>query len=180
MVALERACRGSKKVRLVEPTELAGQTTSPAFQWRVRVHHDGAAEHLGIAPDKVFALKFADRPAGRDTAFYFLEADRATMPVTRRSLQRTSFFQKMLAYYETWRQELHSVLFNFNRFRVLTVTTSPQRAQIILLANQAFNDGKGSGLFLVTDTAAIASHHDLLTAPLRSGRQGELVRLIDS
>jgi len=75
---------------------------------------------------------------------------------------------------------LHTALFNFHRFRVLTVTTSPHRAQNILLANKAFNDGKGSGLFLVTDAETVASRADFLTAPLRSGRHGELVRLIDS
>jgi hypothetical protein len=127
----------------------------------------------------VFGLQFLDRPAGKDIAYYFLEADRATMPVVRQNLRRTSFFQKMLAYYETWRQQAHTTLFNFPRFRVLTLTTSPERAWHIIKANHAFNDGNGSGLFLVTDAQTLKSHPDLLTLPLQSGRHGEVVRLID-
>lgn len=179
MVSLERGCRQNHKVRLIEPEEIANQLPLTSFQWHVQVNHDGETNRLGIMPDKVFGLQFAGRPPGRDTAYFFLEADRATMPVTRRGLQRTSVFQKMLAYYETWRQHLHTALFNFHRFRVLTVTTSPMRAQNILLASQSLNGGKGSSLFLVADGAKISSHPNLLTFPIWSGRSGEIVQLID-
>ena len=179
MVALERACQENDKVRLIEAPELAARIPSSTFQWQVQVNHDGETDRLGIVPDKVFALHFSDRPPGRDIAYFFLEADRATMPVVRSTIRRTSFFQKMLAYYETWRQQLHTTLFDFHRFRVLTVTTTPLRARNILAANQSFNDGKGSGLFLVTDANTVTSGPNFLTLPFWSGRNGEIVRLME-
>jgi hypothetical protein len=184
LVRLECACRNNPLVRFVAPKEIARQrqssTLGTQFQWHVTVRLAGFSESLGVIPDAVFALKYRARPPNRDATFFFLEADRGTMPVQRRNLQGTSFFQKMLAYYETWRQELHTKIFTASRFRVLTVTNTPERAQNIIVANRAFNDGKGSGLFLVTDVTALSAHEDILSLPLASGRNGELVNLADS
>jgi hypothetical protein len=136
-------------------------------------------ETLGLIPDKMFALQFANRPSGRETAYFFLEADRATMPVARRDLGRSSLRQKLLAYYETWRQQLHTSLFGIGRFRVLIVTTTPERAMHVVEASHTLNDGRGSGLFLLTDSTTICANQDLLTLPLHTGRGCETARLIE-
>jgi len=182
LVGLERACRRNPQVRFVPREQLAAfQAAAPLtpFQWRVTVHLDSETRNLGVAPDAVFALRFADRRPPQETAYFFLEADRATMPVRRRNLRQTSLFQKLLAYYGTWQQCLHQQIFNFPRFRVLVVTSTRERAENIFAANRVFNGGKGSALFLFAHSATISSSTDILTTPLTTGRNGESVRLID-
>ena len=60
---------------------------------------------LRVLSDRVFALEIDEQPDSR--AYFFLEADRGTMPVKRQSLSQTSFFRKLLAYEATWSQSLH-------------------------------------------------------------------------
>jgi hypothetical protein len=96
------------------------------FRWQVQVQVQvsGKPHRLGVEPDRVFGLRFEDEPEGRNRAFFFLEADRGTMPVVRKGFGQTSFFRKLLAYQETWRRGLHKAHLAIPNFRVLTVTTS--------------------------------------------------------
>lgn len=113
----------------------------------------------------------SSHPAGGD------EVDRATMPIRRRSLRQTSFLRKLLAYYETWLQKLHTQVYGIKSFRVLTVTTSADRLTNILAANREATDGKGSRMFLFVDQSTLAAANPL-TALWRNGRD-ELTRLTD-
>jgi hypothetical protein len=89
------------------------------FGWQVVVHHNGENHTVGVIPDKIFGLHFMDKPEGRNKAYFFLEIDRGTMPVFRKSLhhKQSSFFAKLLAYYQTWQQDLHTKHYGFNRTR---------------------------------------------------------------
>ena len=73
-----------------------------------------------MIPDRVFGLEFTGSDGQPTRAFYFLEADRATMPVKRQTLVQSSFYRKLLAYEATWTQNIHRARLGFNRFRVLT------------------------------------------------------------
>ncbi len=161
MVALELACRRNGRVRLLNSEELslpeATRRQSEPFHWTVSL---GNRAKLGLIPDRVFGLEFLDQPAGRNRAFYFLEADRGTMPVSRRTLASSSFARKLLAYEATWQQNLHQTRFGFHRFRVVTVTTSAERAKN--LAAAAARLERGHGLFLFTDAGAFRAHPDVL------------------
>jgi len=112
MVALELACRRNGRVRLLTgeelnlPTETSRQREP--LQWTVALAN---RTKLGVIPDRVFALEFLDQPKDRNRVLCFLEADRATMPVTRRTLSRSSFYRKLLAYEATWTQGLHQTRF---------------------------------------------------------------------
>lgn len=67
-------------------------------------------------------------------------------------------------YYEsTWSQNLHRTRFGWQRFRVLTVTTSRQRVQGIIEVCKGLSHGHG--LFLFLDTASLARQGDILTIP---------------
>lgn len=134
------------------------------------------AVDLGVAPDRVFGLRFEDEPEGSNRAFFFLEADRASMPVARRGLRQTSVARKFLAYAETWRQGLHTAHFGIKRFRVLTVTTAPERARHLLAANERLAGG-GSPIFLFADAASLLGGNPLTYAWLNGLREG--TRLID-
>lgn len=158
MVAFESACRGSAEVRLIAEDELPKDEPGP-FHWTATVRHGGATRRVGLVPDRVFALEERG-----ERIHCFLEADRGTMPVTRRSLALSSVFRKLLAYEATWTQGIHRTRFGFHRFRVLTVTQSPERAEHLRAAAQEL--ARGRGLFLFT-------HRDALLAagPLALGWQ---------
>ena len=167
MVAIELTCRQQPGTRLLTPDGLDLPRKRELFQWTVDIGH-----HLkcGVIPDRVFGLEFSGK-----RCWYFLEADRGTMPVERRSPEQTSFARKLLAYHATWQQK---VLADFvPRFRVLTVTTTAERMEHLIEASRALTQGKGSGLFLFTHKAAFDLQTNLFELLVLNGR-GESTRLI--
>jgi hypothetical protein len=169
MVAIELACRRNTGIRLIREEDLAaGMRQRDPFRWTVRV----GAHRLGVRPDRVFGLE-QDRPSGR--AFFFLEADRATMPVVRPKLDQSSFYRKLLAYEATWTQGLHRSRFGFHRFRVLTVTSSLKRTESLLAACRTLP--RGHGLFLFTDRHSLAQS-DPLSHRWQTVRDGETATLL--
>jgi hypothetical protein len=185
MVALELACREHGKVRIISFGEIlrqapeATQRRKNPYGWHVRVTYGHEAHTLGVIPDKIFGLHRLDRPEGKNKAYFFLEADRATMPVVRSNLRQTSFYRKLLAYHETWRQELHTRHYGISNFRVLTVTSSPERARNCIAANKQATGGEGSKLFLFTDKTAPDGSRNVLTLPWMNGKDEQPVRLLD-
>lgn len=181
MVAFEVACRGREDVRFIPPEEVL-RTAPPdtrrlrlPFRWQVDVREGEKLHRLGVEPDQVFGLRFADAPEDRQIAYFFLEADRSTMPVTRKGLGQTSFRRKLLAYQETWRQGLHKAHLGIPNFRVLTVTTSEERVKHFVEACHSLLGG-GSGLFLFMDRETLG-RGDILGHQWLNGR-GENVRLV--
>lgn len=172
MVAIELACRKQDNVRLIYEDELAPQSERQPFQWRVKIQN---GLKLGVIPDRVFALEFTDASGQSQRAYFFLEADRGTMPVTRRTLSQTSFFRKLLAYEATWAQNIHRRNLGIHRFRVLTVTTIPGRVNSLVEASSQLK--RGHGLFLFADRTILSS--DLFSAKWQTGKSGETGRLLD-
>lgn len=174
MVAFELACRSCPGARLLDATQLPLPETArepdELFRWRVTLERRQA---VAVVPDGVFGLEFAGQPA--DRSYFFLEADRGTMPVTRQTLLHSSFQRKLLAYHATWQQGLHQTRFGFPRFRVLTVTSSAQRMQSMIAACREL-DG-GHGLFLFVEAGALLAA-DPFTCLWTTGR-GEQHRLLD-
>ena len=147
--------------------------TGERFRWRVNISGD---VKLGIIPDRVFALDFPDEDGEWKRAFFFLEADRGTMPVMRKNLSQTSFYRKLLAYEATWAQGIHRTRFGFHRFRVLTVASSAARVKSLIDACSHLKSGHG--LFLFADRSAL-NNPDLLFSPIwRSGRGGEITSIV--
>ncbi len=149
MVAVELACRNRKDVRLLTADDLNIPKMREPFQWKVNI-----GIKCSVIPDHVFGLEFKGQ-----RCWYFLEADRATMPVTRGNLDQTSFYRKLLAYETTWTQNIHRRNFGIHRFRVLTVTTSSERVQGMIAACQKLKHGRG--LFLFTDTNTFQEQPDI-------------------
>ena len=56
--------------------------------WKVTV---SGRMKFAVTPDRVFGLEFTSSGGKPTRAFYFLEADRATMPVIRQNLSKSSF-----------------------------------------------------------------------------------------
>jgi hypothetical protein len=180
MVAFEVACLSREGVRFIPPEEiLAGAPEATRrlrlpFRWQVEVRHGGKLHRLGVEPDKVFGLEFDGMPENRRRAYFFLEADRGTMPVARKGLGQTSFLRKLVCYQETWRQGIHRTHLSIPNFRVLTVTTSRERVEHLVKACPTLTGG-GSRLFLFAAQAELGPG-DILNHRLVNG-QGELVCL---
>jgi hypothetical protein len=177
MVALELACRKTGRIRLLpqEHLSLPKSTTqnAPSFRWHVNLN---SQLKLGVIPDQVFGLEFSKYDGTPNRAFFFLEADRGTMPVTRRNLSQTSFYRKLLAYEATWSQSLHQ-RFGFHRFRVLTVTNSEERIQSMVSACAELK--RGHGLFLFAERTALLNSNDIFSAVWQTGRPDETATLLD-
>ena len=177
MVAIELACCRTG-IRLLTDRELAvvDKTTGERrpFRWQVKVSN---RLKLGVIPDYVFALDFKDQTGAGNRAFFFLEADRVTMPVKRKNLSQTSFYRKLRAYEATWSQSIHQRQFGFHRFRVLTITTSAERVKSLVNACSTLE--RGQGLFLFADRTVLEKPGDMFLAVWQTGKQGHTVSLLD-
>lgn len=178
MVALDLACRKDGQVRLLagEDLPLRGDPGLPRLPlgWNVAVNGN---LNLGIAPDRAFALEYPGEADDRERAFFFLEADRGTMPAIRCNLAQTSFYRKLLAYEATWSHSLHRTRFGFHRFRVLTVTETAERVKSLVGACSQLN--RGHGLFLFADRTAL-SNPNLLFSPIwQTVRPNQMVSLLN-
>jgi DNA-binding Lrp family transcriptional regulator len=170
MVTLELACR-QHGIRLLHKDELELPVEAP-LHWRVKIR-DGT--RLGVIPDRVSALEYADQNGQVQRIYYFLEADRGTMPVVREKLAQSSFYRKLLTYEATWANKVHQRHLGIPRFRVLTVTTSAARVKSLLDACSRLHCGHG--LFLFADQTVLEK--DLLTAVWQCGKAAVLSALLD-
>jgi hypothetical protein len=171
MVSLELACR-KHGVRLLYEDELDLPVQKQPFQWRTKI---AGGMNLGVIPDAVFALEYLDQTGQMQRAYFFLEADRGTMPVVRQNLFQTSFCRKLLAYESTWSNKVHQRHLGIHRFRVITVTTIAARVNTLLAACSQLK--RGHGLFLFADTSALEK--DLFSPVWHSGKTGELSPILD-
>lgn len=169
MVAVELACRNRKDVRLLTTEDLHISKMREPFQWNVNI---GQRQKCGVIPDRVFGLEFNGQ-----RCWYFLEADRATMPITRGDLSQTSFYRKLLAYEMTWTQNIHRRGLGIHRFRVLTVTTNSERVQGMIEACRKLRQGRG--LFLFTGSNVLQGQRDFFSLRWKTFRDGETAGLLD-
>lgn len=192
MVCLQVACDKQGDIRLIEPEEVLKE--SPAgrgdyinpFSWRVQTkkHHQGSIRDLqfNLIPDKVFGLHFVKDPPGKNKAYFFLEADRGTMPIQRSNFFRTSFFKKMIGYWASWREDLFKKTFGFKNARVLTITTSEDRIKSMIQSGKEVDErGAGSKMFLFAPATAFGLAHSQNTfgRVWQNGRDDNLVSLLD-
>ncbi len=177
MVAIELACQQSGRVRLLSDDELLSHdlgSERKSFRWKVNISNSVA---LGVMPDRAFGLEFQNQSGVTDRCFFFLEADRGTMPVKRQELTQTSFFRKLLAYEATWEQSIHRSRFGFHRFRVLTIASSAERVKSLVTACSELK--RGHGLFVFADRTILSRPTDILDQAWQAGRQNETSRLLD-
>lgn len=173
MVSIELACRKSGDVRLLYEDQLALQSERNQFQWQVKIHDHGVT--LGVVPDRVFALEYEDHAGAVQRVYFFLEADRGTMPVVRSGFTQTSFYRKLLAYEATWTQKVHQRKLGIHRFRVLTVTTNTMRVTTLLDACSRLK--RGHGLFLFADRTVLEK--DPFSPVWQCGKSAKISALLD-
>jgi len=172
MVTIELACRKSSGVRLLYEDQLALHSEREPFQWHIKTR-DGI--RLGVIPDRIFALEYADQGGEMQRVYFFLEADRGTMPVVRSGLTQTSFYRKLIAYEATWTQKIHQRKLGIHRFRVLTVTTNAMRVVSLLEACSRLQ--RGHGLFLFADRSVLEK--DPFSPVWQCGKSAKKSALLD-
>ncbi len=126
------------------------------LKWRLWQRDAPRREPRWIIPDAAFSIDYGDeRPA-----FFLLEVDRGTMPVTRTNPKQTSFTQKVEAYRAT-RTEGHLwKRWNIPGFRVLVVAESPARCRSLQAATaNCFSRGT-SNMFLFAVAAELIAAND--------------------
>lgn len=178
MVALEVALRGIPHIRLLERGEILEDAPKTHRDRQVKlsatVPIGNTRRRESVIPDAFFGLRFNDE----DESYFMLELDRGEMPVERfKDRYRTYFAKKLLVYYEANRQKQHIDELGIPNFRVLTVTTTPERVTQMLDALKEITGGKGSNMFLFADSASLAEQKPAALS-WRSGK-GSLVTLTD-
>jgi hypothetical protein len=101
-----------------------------------------------MIPDSLFGLRMKKDNRIKET-YFFLEADRATMPIRRTNFFRSSFYKKMVGYVASYKNDLFSEYFGLKKIRILTVTKSDDRIKSMIQVNKGLHDkGNGYNLFL--------------------------------
>jgi len=156
MVMVRLACRNSKDFEFISQEEIVNRRrelpAAPAkelgFEVKVMLYENQRKPlTVSVVPDAAFGLR---RLGGaKAEMFFFLEADRATMPIRRTSLQRSSFYKKMLGYYHAWKSGTWETSFDFKHARVMTITTSLERIENMVSMGREIDPWKkGLGMFL--------------------------------
>ncbi|NJO35185.1 MAG: hypothetical protein HC869_20825 [Rhodospirillales bacterium] len=182
MVSAQRLPESRPDIRLIDASTMLAtapdktRRASNPFKLTARVNHAGKAVDLSVIPDAVFGLDFT---AERKRKYFFLEADRATMPIARRDLNQTSYVRKLLAYLAGGgKANAFGAHFGVGNFRVLTVTTSAERMASMIAALKEVTGGIGSSQFLFVDQLALSACANLLSLAWTTGK-GEIVTLSD-
>jgi hypothetical protein len=141
--------------------------------WTVPVHYRGERLDVGVVPDRVFRLETRD-----ESLVFCLEIDRGTMPVVRTNPGQSSFYRKLLAYHETWRSGLHVSELGWRRFRVLTLTSSPERRDHLVSVCAEVVAGGGSGLFMFAEKGQAGDCADLASVQWLTGDGTNVAKLL--
>ena len=176
-VALQRALSTRADVRLFfegERSAAASRQQEPEarcpFILSARLSQNGIVRNVSVVPDLVFALHFADGTRRN----YTVEIDRGTMPVSRSGPEQTSIARKMRVYLAAHAAKQHQREFGWTSFRVLFVTTTPERIETMIDAarhSQARRHGVGASLFWFSTFAEIKEAADLLSLAWRDGNR---------
>jgi hypothetical protein len=151
LIAVELACRQRGLVFTTEQDIvcLASKTeVAKHLRWRVTLKSGEVNEKVGIIPDAAFAIERRNHAGNFQRFYFFLEADRGTMPIRRRNLRLSSIYRKALAYSKTRRNGVLKDRFGIPGFQVLFITQSKNRLERM---NEVCSDalqGRNTSLFL--------------------------------
>jgi hypothetical protein len=178
-VSLELACRARENTHIIREEQIIAaapvetQSAREPLRWEAVSVEQGRRERWTVVPDGLFGLIFPDETA----AYFLLELDRGTIPISRSGGDHRSIRRKLRTYYDGWRAERHVEQFGVKQMRVLTVTSSPERMHNMVGAVRGITEGRGSNFFLFVDRDTLAASNPL-SVVWASGK-GEPVRLTD-
>jgi hypothetical protein len=179
MIGVELACRAQGNIHIIREEQIIAaapvetQSAREPLRWEAVSIERGKRERWSAVPDGLFGLTFADETA----AYFLLECDRGSIPITRSVGDHRSFRRKLKTYYDGWRAQRHLKQFGVKQMRVLTITSSQERMHNMVGAVRSITEGRGSNFFLFVDRETLAAS-DPLSVEWVSGK-GERVRLTD-
>jgi len=179
MVSLEIASRALGSVTLMRQEGILAaapdetRSAREPLRWEAVSVEQGRRERWTVVPDGLFGLTFPDETA----AYFLLELDRGTIPISRSREDHRSIRRKLKTYYDGWRGQRHIEQFGVKQMRVLTVTSSQERMHNMVGAVRNITEGRGSNFFLFVDKETLAVG-DPLSVEWTTGK-GERVRLAD-
>lgn len=184
---LRLACRQVKGIEFIEPADIISKRpVQEIYQnsdlgWKVQSNVEGKNHSFLIIPDGVFGLRFSKGEKGASESYFFLEADRSTMPVKRHNFIRSSIYKKVVGYLASWNQKSFSRNFGFKKARVLTLAISNERIDSMIKLNRDLDPmKKGYGLFLFArDMAFDFAHPERIFSPVWTNGRGEKTSIID-
>ena len=152
LISIERACN-QLAIRFMDNqailAHLGDRASSKRLQWRITIKSGKETEAVGVIPDGFFALERAEDANAPRLFYYFLEVDRGTMPIMRKSLALSSIHRKALAYSRSFKTGLLKKRFGIPGFKVLFVVHSKERLERMKEVCQKAH-GKESSLFIFT------------------------------
>jgi hypothetical protein len=150
LISIETACKLSGIQFFDEQAILdsvSSKESTRRLQWRVTVKSGSESEEVGVIPDAVFAAERQGDSGAFRRFYYFLEVDRGTMPLTRKSLAQSSIHRKALAYSRSFKSGILKRRFGIPGFKVLFVVRSKDRLERMREVCRTVQ-GSGSSLFL--------------------------------
>ena len=162
------ACRARGDVELIREHEILAmapeetRTAREPLRWSVDKVMMGKRETFSVVPDGLFGLRFPD-----DTAAYFvLEVDRGTIPITRTDTAgspawRKNIAYKLATYYEGWKIGRHVTQFGVKQMRVAMVTSSAARVKNMFAVADQITEGRGTSFFIFIDQDTLRSGNPL-------------------
>ena len=181
------ACRARADVAFIPFEEIAASAppSKRPGRWPVSLAWQGARAEVHLVPDAIFGLRRIGEDGKPTSSYFFVEVDRGTMTIAPAQrvqesdafLYRATVLRKLIAYAESWRQELHRAHLGIHAPRVLFLTTSRMRADSMRAAAEKYVVGPQGllpGMYLF---GSVAEGVDPLRAPLMdaTGRQVSLV-----
>ena len=150
LISLERICRLRGTSFIPERDILAALAAKGTrhLGWRVTVREGADTETVGVVPDAAFAVERTDQSGGTRRWYFFLEVDRGTMPLHRKSLRQSSIHRKVLAYSKSRTSSVLKDKYGIPGFQVIFIARSRQRLEHIKEMCASASNGRGSSLFL--------------------------------
>lgn len=109
-----------------------------------------------IVPDGLFGLEYlAD--GTKAYRFFAVEADRGTMPVSRSNGMQTSYLGKLVGYRKILSLEVHKAHLRVPNLLVLTITTSNERLNQIMMQFRELSEGAAMFLFRAIGASELTS-----------------------
>ncbi len=179
MVRTELACQAHGRIGLIREEEILAaapdemRSAREPLRWEAVSIEQGRRERWTVVPDGLFGLSFPDQTA----AYFLLELDRGTIPISRSGEDHRSIRRKLKTYFDGWRAQRHIEQFDVKQMRVLTVTSSLERVHHMVEAVRSISEGKGSNFFLFVDRETLAAS-DPLSVEWTTGK-GESVKIGD-
>lgn len=164
----EASARTHPDRTFLDPYEIKRELfeTPKQLVWSVKTNFKGKETSITLIPDETFGIVNGET---QSVDYYFLEADRGTMPINPKSAERSSLARKVAGYHASFEQGLYRRYFGFNSLRaVFVVPTVARRESLVEVCS---NYESGRGMFLVVDEDSYQQHDTIFEIPFVSGSQ---------